>query len=120
VRGQLYTGLYLLSHLIAFCYKTAIITSLYLLTENDLTCDCKLTWIWGLRNETKNTKLRDALEELICFLESSNATQKINNGGLGKNQSPEIASKFFFMHTYIISFSAINRSFASKMCKIYV
>ncbi|XP_050449403.1 connectin [Cataglyphis hispanica] len=76
-----------------------IVTNLYdpnshfYLSENDLICDCKLAWIWGLRNETKNMKLRDALEELTCFLESSNTTQKINNEGLGKNQ-PEIAKEY--------------------------
>lgn len=82
-------------------HKAATITFLYLFTENDLICDCKLAWIWGLRNETKNTKLRDALEELTCFLESNNATQKFNNEGLGKNQPSEVASKFRFMHMYI-------------------
>ncbi|XP_011496594.1 PREDICTED: uncharacterized protein LOC105361181 [Ceratosolen solmsi marchali] len=34
-------------------------------------CDCKLAWIWGLRNETKNPKLREGLEELTCFLEAT-------------------------------------------------
>ncbi|XP_029678267.1 connectin-like [Formica exsecta] len=78
-----------------------IVTNLYdtnshfYLSENDLICDCKLAWIWGLRNETKNTKLRDALEELTCFLESNNATQKFNNEGLGKNQPSEIAKEYF-------------------------
>lgn len=37
-------------------------------------CDCKLAWIWGLRNETKNLKLRDSLEVLTCFMESNNVT----------------------------------------------
>ncbi|XP_072753723.1 connectin [Anoplolepis gracilipes] len=77
-----------------------IVTNLYgtnshfYLNENELICDCKLAWIWGLRNETKNTKLRDALEELTCFLESNNATQKINNEGPGKNQPSEIAKEY--------------------------
>lgn len=64
-----------------------IITNLYginnhfYLSDNELICDCKLAWIWGLRNETKNTNLRDALEELTCFIEYNNATQKNNNEG---------------------------------------
>ncbi|XP_023290210.1 connectin [Orussus abietinus] len=57
-----------------------IVTNLYnsnsyfYLDGNKLICDCKLAWIWGLRNETKNKKLRDTLEELTCFLESNNAS----------------------------------------------
>ncbi|TGZ48788.1 connectin [Temnothorax longispinosus] len=61
---------------------------------NNLICDCKLAWIWGLRNETKNTELRSALEELTCFLESNNATQKINNEDLGRNQPPKISNEY--------------------------
>ncbi|KAJ8684392.1 hypothetical protein QAD02_020184 [Eretmocerus hayati] len=38
---------------------------------NKLICDCQLTWIWGLRNETKNLKLREGLEELVCLLDAS-------------------------------------------------
>ncbi|XP_033208617.1 connectin isoform X2 [Belonocnema kinseyi] len=59
-----------------------IVTNLYnnvsyfYLDGNKLTCDCKLAWIWGLRNETKNSKLREDLEELTCFLESKNASLK--------------------------------------------
>ncbi|XP_076171931.1 uncharacterized protein LOC143148961 isoform X2 [Ptiloglossa arizonensis] len=54
-------------------------TSHFYLSGNKLICDCKLAWIWGLRNETKNRQLRDALEKLTCFLESNNASRKINN-----------------------------------------
>lgn len=59
-----------------------IVTNLYnnvsyfYLNGNKLICDCKLQWIWGLRNETKNIKLRENLEELTCFLESKNASDK--------------------------------------------
>ncbi|XP_076238506.1 leucine rich repeat protein connectin [Calliopsis andreniformis] len=60
-------------------------TSHFYLSGNKLICDCKLTWIWGLRNETKNRKLRDALEELTCFLE-----EKINNMDLEENEALEI------------------------------
>lgn len=70
------------------------LNSYFYLDGNNLTCDCKLAWIWGLRNETKNTKLRDALEELTCFLESNNATQKINSEDLGRNQPRYIPNKY--------------------------
>ncbi|XP_015594125.1 connectin [Cephus cinctus] len=57
-----------------------IVTNLYnvsshlYLDGNNLICDCRLAWIWGLKNETKNLKLKDVLDELTCFLESNNAT----------------------------------------------
>ncbi|KAF7380590.1 hypothetical protein HZH68_016455 [Vespula germanica] len=63
-----------------------------LVARNKLICDCNLAWIWGLRNETKNTKLRDTLEELTCLLESNDtATPKIDNDDLERNQELEIA-----------------------------
>ncbi|CAK9813096.1 Con [Anthophora quadrimaculata] len=58
---------------------------------NKLICDCKLAWIWGLRNETKNKQLRHSLEALTCFLESNNATLKINNEDVEWNEALEIA-----------------------------
>ncbi|XP_031843683.1 leucine rich repeat protein connectin isoform X2 [Nomia melanderi] len=66
-------------------------SSHFFVTGNELICDCKLAWIWGLRNETKNTNLRDALEKLTCFLESNNASQKINNVDLERNEALDIA-----------------------------
>lgn len=36
-------------------------------------------------------KLRDSLEELTCFLESNNATLKINKEDLERNEALEIA-----------------------------
>ncbi|XP_043251281.1 connectin [Colletes gigas] len=67
------------------------VTSHFYLNGNKLICDCKLAWIWGLRNETKNRKLRNALEKLTCFLESNNASQKINNADLEWNEDFKIA-----------------------------
>ncbi|XP_053996314.1 connectin [Hylaeus anthracinus] len=66
-------------------------TSHLFLNGNNLICDCKLAWIWALRNETKNRKLRDALEKLTCFLESNNASRKINNADHEWNEALEIA-----------------------------
>ncbi|XP_034184185.2 leucine rich repeat protein connectin [Osmia lignaria lignaria] len=66
-------------------------TSHFYLSGNKLICDCKLAWIWGLRNETKNQKLRDGLEKLTCFLESHNTTLKTNNENLEWNEALEIA-----------------------------
>ncbi|XP_017883786.2 uncharacterized protein LOC108627193 [Ceratina calcarata] len=67
-------------------------TECFRVLGNKLICDCKLAWIWGLRNETKNTKLRDSLEQLTCFLEGNNTALKINNEVLEWNeQQLEIA-----------------------------
>ncbi|XP_066582824.1 connectin-like [Prorops nasuta] len=77
-----------IKHIITNLYTT---NSHFYLDGNRLICDCKLAWIWGLRNETKNTKLRAALEELTCFLESNNATSKINSEDLERKQALEIA-----------------------------
>ncbi|XP_076382893.1 leucine rich repeat protein connectin [Megalopta genalis] len=66
-------------------------SSHFYITGNELMCDCKLAWMWGMRNETKNTNLRLALEKLTCFLESNNASQKINSADLERNEALEIA-----------------------------
>lgn len=72
-----------------------IVTNLYnssshfYLNGNKLICDCKLTWIWGLRNETKNTKLREALEELTCFLEEKINSEDLENEALEITRNPE-------------------------------
>lgn len=73
---------------------------------NKLICDCKLAWIWGLRNETKNVKLRDSLEELTCFLESNNATLKMNNKeDLEWNEALENARNAGKFARYLLSHS---------------
>jgi hypothetical protein len=74
-------------------------------------CDCKLAWIWGLRNETKNQKLREGLEELTCFLEAryepkfdsnedfSRALEIVRNTGESleiSNDTSSISFSFFF------------------------
>lgn len=37
-------------------------------TENDLICDCRLSWLIELKNQTKNDDLRLSLEEIECLL----------------------------------------------------
>lgn len=89
--------------------------SSYLHVDNNLICDCKLAWIWGLRNETKNTKLRDALEELTCFLESNNATQKINSEDLARNQP--LPGKFCFTRERTRKYKCLSAKFISALCQ---
>lgn len=40
--------------------------------ENNFICECRLRWIFELRNHTKNAKLRNSLDELQCTLERQN------------------------------------------------
>ncbi|XP_047997877.1 connectin-like [Leguminivora glycinivorella] len=41
-------------------------TSVLYLSGNQLTCDCRLSWIHVLRNETKSEPLMSALEDVTC------------------------------------------------------
>lgn len=38
------------------------------LTENDLICDCRLSWLIELENQTKNDELRKSLGDIECLL----------------------------------------------------
>lgn len=39
------------------------------LADNKFICDCRLQWIFELKNRTRHLQLRDSLEELICTLQ---------------------------------------------------
>lgn len=43
--------------------------SLCLIADNKFICDCRLQWIFELKNRTRHLQLRDSLEELICTLQ---------------------------------------------------
>lgn len=43
--------------------------SLSLFADNKFICDCRLQWIFELKNRTRHLQLRDSLEELICTLQ---------------------------------------------------
>lgn len=36
--------------------------------ENDLICDCRLSWLIELKNQTKNEQLKEALDAIECSL----------------------------------------------------
>lgn len=42
----------------------------YLFSGNPFTCDCRLSWIYVLRNETKDSNLRSILERVSCVTDS--------------------------------------------------
>lgn len=41
-----------------------------LISGNPLSCNCRLSWIYVLRNETKDTTLKHALEKVSCIVET--------------------------------------------------
>ncbi|BFF98138.1 connectin [Drosophila madeirensis] len=43
-------------------------TSELLVSDNKFICDCRLQWIFELRNRTRHLQLRDSLDELLCSL----------------------------------------------------
>lgn len=47
-------------------------------TGNKLICDCRLTWIQMLRNETKSEPLRLALEDVTCTIHLS-SNERLEN-----------------------------------------
>lgn len=42
---------------------------LVLITGNPFVCDCRLNWIYDLRNRTKNIDLRRSLDRMTCTLD---------------------------------------------------
>ncbi|XP_017863990.1 PREDICTED: connectin [Drosophila arizonae] len=44
-------------------------TSELLVSDNKFICDCRLQWIFELRNRTRHQQLRDSLENFICALQ---------------------------------------------------
>ncbi|CAH3977798.1 unnamed protein product [Pieris brassicae] len=52
-------------------------TSVLYLSGNKLRCDCRLSWIQVLRNETKSEPLRQALDEVTCI---PNIPENVDNG----------------------------------------
>lgn len=49
---------------------TQFITVLLFFTGNKLTCDCRLSWIHILRNETKSKRLKSSLSRLNCIMDT--------------------------------------------------
>ncbi|XP_055840843.1 connectin [Episyrphus balteatus] len=43
-------------------------TSELSVSDNNFICDCRLQWIFDLRNKTRNINLKESLEEIVCTL----------------------------------------------------
>lgn len=48
-------------------------------TGNKLSCDCRLSWIQVLRNETKSEPLRMALDGFTCVMSTSETVESTSN-----------------------------------------
>lgn len=49
-------------------FKTRLNSVLFLcVTDNEFVCDCRLAWIFDLKNRTRNFELKYSLEEVECM-----------------------------------------------------
>lgn len=97
----------------------------WFVTGNVLICDCKIAWLWTLRNETKNLKLREDLSELTCFFESQNVTQKLHNDAeriqaLETARNPGTFHLYFYFHPSTLRATAMSFSFVCISRKLYL
>lgn len=64
-------------------------------------CDCRLSWLIDLKNQTKNEELRTALEEIECLLKKSkdplfHKTHKIFHNAIERPQhEPEDETEYY-------------------------
>lgn len=57
------------------------VTMYFLIEGNEFVCDCRLSWMYLLRNETSNDQIRNTLDELTCQVVHSQDLQ--NSKDLG-------------------------------------
>lgn len=57
-----------ISHFIHCQFSNFLFFSFPLSTENDLVCDCRLSWLIELKNQTKNDKLKEVLDGVECSM----------------------------------------------------
>lgn len=75
--------------------------SFFLSAENDLICDCRLSWLIELKNQTKNEELRVSLDEIECLLKKSkdsllHKTHKIFHNAIERPQhEPEDETEYY-------------------------
>ncbi|XP_013184554.2 connectin [Amyelois transitella] len=67
-------------------------TSVLYLSGNNLSCDCRISWIQILRNETKSEPLKAALDDVTCMLQNSEkieTTNQLNEVADTKDSDPD-------------------------------
>ncbi|XP_022122201.2 connectin-like [Pieris rapae] len=55
------------------------LSSVVYLDGNPLSCNCRLSWIYTLRNETKDNTLRQALDKVTCVAENNEIDRSLND-----------------------------------------
>lgn len=63
-----------LRNIVRFLYRL-----LLSFTENQFVCDCRLTWIYDVRNRTKNFDLRRTIDRITCRMDNDHSLYKFNN-----------------------------------------
>uniref|UniRef100_A0A1A9WLG0 Uncharacterized protein n=1 Tax=Glossina brevipalpis TaxID=37001 RepID=A0A1A9WLG0_9MUSC len=97
--------------------KMGIWTMIIENTDNNFICDCRLQWLYELKNRTRHQQLRESLEEFVCTLQEphlynfiepvpTHILDLLNVGGLGGLTG--ISNDQFVMNT------ASNRKRTSK------
>lgn len=70
-----------------------------LFTGNSFECDCRLSWMHMLRNDTKSEKIRSSLEQVTCHLEPEFPAKNLINDLLNK-PSAQHSVKKQIVHQY--------------------
>lgn len=54
-------------------------------TDNPFVCDCRLSWMYELRNVTKNERVKSVLDELICYMDDPSGLKSITKSSFAEN-----------------------------------
>ncbi|CAK1543225.1 unnamed protein product [Leptosia nina] len=68
------------------------LSSVVYLDGNPLSCDCRLAWIYALRNETKDSTLKNALEKVTCLTENNDIDRNLNDQIGEQGENPNLVS----------------------------
>lgn len=73
---------------------------LLLSTGNKLSCDCRLTWLHKLRNETKSKRTKASLNRLVCIMDTNIKPNTIGIKVVTKTEPPQKISPVMFKNNY--------------------
>ncbi|KAL0829375.1 hypothetical protein ABMA28_004152 [Loxostege sticticalis] len=70
------------------------------LDGNKLSCDCRLTWLHKLRNETKSKRTKASLNRLVCIMDTNIKPNTIGIKVVTKTEPPQKISPVMFKNNY--------------------